>query len=149
MKNIALRNSIALFALALVCSVFAVAISPLSTQVAEATDNTGVYEMLTDEVITIYETEIAHEKVVSDMKAKTLSSLAEKNGFTLNKTKTLILLSDLSGRVGDKKTFVELAKMNDLSILIFGKKCIDKYAKTLPSERQDELKNMFLKAIKK
>ena len=147
MKNTASKQlfvcSLLLVALMLaLCTPFAI------SQNAVANAESDAYSMLNDEVIALYEREIANGAVVTNLKDKTISSLAEKNGFTVKKVQALILLSDLSARVGNKKTFVELAKMSDLSILVFGKKCIDKYAKTLPKERQEELKEMFLSAVK-
>ncbi|MBQ9276411.1 MAG: hypothetical protein IJ226_02325 [Clostridia bacterium] len=132
----------------LVALIVALCVPFATSQTAVANAESDVYSMLNDEVITLYEREIAGESVVTNLTNKTISSLAEKNGFTVKKVQALILLSDLSARVGDKKTFVELAKLPDLSLLVFGKKCVDKYAKTLPKERQEELKEMFLSAVK-
>ena len=131
-------------------SVFALGlVVALPTGTAHATQKeSALYSRLTNEIVELYEDDIAHTKVVSDKSEKDIEKLMSKYGFSKKKVQTLLLLADLSNRVGKTKTFAELASMHDRSILKFGKSCIDDYADTLPKEEKDALKTKLLNALK-
>ena len=125
---------------------FSFAVIPIAKGVVYA--ESGIYQKLNDELIALYETDIAGEKVVSDMPEKDLDALASKHGFSKKKTKALVILSDLSFRVGEGTPFCNLAKMSDMKIIKLARHLFDLYGKTLTQEQKDSLKEKALSAIK-
>lgn len=125
------------------------AIIPVQKDTAYAAEESPIYQKLNDALISLYETDIAGEKVVSDISEKDLKAIADKHGFSEKKTKALVILSDLSFRVGDGTPFCELAKMSDMKIVKFGKHLFDEYGKTLTDEQKSALKTKALQALNK
>ena len=119
---------------------------PTAQNIAYA--ESGIYQHLNDNIIELYEEDIAGKKVVSDMPEKDLETLAERHGFTLQKTKALIILSDLSFRVNEPAPFNTLATMRDVEIIRLGKHLFDLYGKTLSDEQKSALKSKALNALK-
>ena len=107
-----------------------------------------IYSFLTDDIIALYEEDVAGEAVVTNVPSARLEKLAKEHGFSLQKTKALIILSDLSRRVDQYKTFKTLAKMTDKEIFKFGKHLVDEYGKTLTEEEKQKLKQKALNALK-
>lgn len=119
-----------------------------ATPVAYAAKESPLYAKINDEMIDVYETEIAGHKVVSGISQSAIEMLGKKYGFSTSKTKALLVLADFSKLVGDEKTLADLSTMSDKELLAFTKKCVSVYVKPLSKERRDELKNKFLKAAK-
>lgn len=108
----------------------------------------GVYDILTPELVEMYEREIAGESIVSDKTASQLERSAGRLGVDVNKLKALMLLQDLASKVNKDISLSELSAMNDMKLLGFFKQCAEDYMSTLPEERREELKKMVADAVK-
>ena len=108
-----------------------------------------IYDMLSPELISIYETEIAGEPIVSKLGDAKLQRTADRLEITVAKLKAIMLLQDLCARVGEDITLSRLATMKDFALIKLAKEQAEKYAATLPETRRSELKEKFLAAIKK
>lgn len=144
-----MKKSLAFLCLTLAfATVFVVALTlPLPTQTAHA--ESGLYQKLNDELVKIYEEDVAHEPVITSIPEQDLKTLAEKHSFSIKKTKALVILSDLSFRVNEPTPFATLATMRDREIIRLGKHLFDLYGKTLSKEEKSALKAKALKALKK
>jgi|GEM_PF-6689478 len=151
MKNLVGRSArflkICIFS-AVFAAFFAISIALLPTSTAYAKGESPLYQKLNDEVVRLYEEEIAGEPVVTRLDDMAISNLAEANGFSVKKAQALLMLQDLSTRVGETRTFKDLSALSDYKIFKFGKHCVDSYSKTLSKDKKDELKRKFLEAIK-
>jgi len=107
-----------------------------------------IYDVLTPELIAMYEREISGKKILSDMSEKRLQRSAEKLGISISKMRAVILLQDLASRSGKNVSVSELAAMNEFKFIGYVKTCADDYLATLPEERQQELKQMLKDALK-
>lgn len=107
----------------------------------------GVYEMLTPELVEMYEREIAGEPVVSQKTTAQLARLAQRYNIEVNKLKAIMLLQDLAGKVNRDISLAELAAMNEMKLFAFFKQCGDEYLSTQSEERKAELKKMLADAI--
>ena len=108
----------------------------------------GVYDMLSPELVEIYEREIAGQSIVSSKTQAQLDRAAGRIGIDINKLKAIMLLQDLAGRVNRDISLDELAAMSDIKLLGFFKQCGDEYLATLTEERRSELKKMLTDCIK-
>ncbi len=108
----------------------------------------GVYDLLNDNLIDMYESEIAGERIVSDKSASQLKRTADRLGISAEKLKAIMLLQDLAGKTGRNASLSELAQMGDLKLLGYFKQCAKEYLATLPEERRAELEQKFKSAIK-
>lgn len=111
-------------------------------------DAAGVYDMLSPELVQIYEREIAGKAIVSDKSQSQLERSASRLSVDVNKLKALMLLQDLAGRTDSDISLSELALMSDMKLLALFKQCAESYMKTLPEERVEQLKKMFTDCIK-
>ncbi len=119
-----------------------------TSDVACASAKGEIFDMLSDEIIVLFEQEIAKKPVVSNMNEKAIEALADKYQISVQKTKTILLLHNLCEKSGDCVTIGELATMRDGDILKLGKSVVDDYCKTLSDEQKQELKQKFLGALK-
>ncbi|MDE7372490.1 MAG: hypothetical protein K2N18_00335 [Clostridia bacterium] len=108
----------------------------------------GVYDILTPELVEMYEREIAGESIVSNKTPSQLERSAGRLGVDLNKLKAIMLIQDLASKVDRDISLNELAAMNDMKLLSFAKQCAEKYSSTLSEERIEELKKMISGAVK-
>ncbi|MBQ3754600.1 MAG: hypothetical protein II867_00355 [Clostridia bacterium] len=148
MKIYALKTVVFSLALAAVLTLCLVCAFPAPSIAYADGKEHPLYTKLNDALIALYEEDIAHEPVVSNIPAKRIDALANKHGFSLKKTKSLIIISDLALRTGNQKSFNDLAKMKDREIFAFGKSCLSRYLDTLTQEEKDILKQKALDAIK-
>ena len=108
----------------------------------------GVYDMLTPELIEMYEREVAGESVISGKTQSQLERSAGRLNIEVNKLKALMLLQDLAGKVNRDISLNDLAAMSDMKLLTFAKQCADDYMGAQSEERQLELKKMVADALK-
>ena len=108
----------------------------------------GVYDLLNDELIDMYEREIAGEAIVSAKSTAQLERTANKLGIELNKLKAIMMLQDLASKTGNAVSLSELAEMSDIKLFGFFKQCGEAYLDTLPEARRQELKQMLTDALK-
>ena len=108
----------------------------------------GVYDILTPELVEMYEREIAGESVVSNKTQAQLERSAGRLNIDISKLKAVMLLQDLASKVDRDMSLNDLASMNDIKLLGFFKQCADVYLATLPEERQAELKKMVTDTVK-
>ncbi len=107
-----------------------------------------MYDMLTPKIIKLYEDEISHKPVVSNMSQKQLARLADRFGISVQKTKTILVLQDLIAQTGDSVNISELASMSNSEIIKCGKKYMDKYGERFTDEQKEELKQKLKEAMK-
>ena len=108
----------------------------------------GVYDILTPELVEMYEREIAGESVVSHKTQSQLERSAGRLGVELSKLKALMLIQDLASKADSDISLDELASMSDIKLLGFAKQCAEKYMSGLSEERREELKKMISGAVK-
>lgn len=108
----------------------------------------GVYDVLTPELIEMYEREIAGESIISNKTPSQLERSAGRLGVELSKLRALMLIQDLASKADSDISLNELASMNDMKLLAFAKQCAEKYASGLSEERREELKKMISGAVK-
>lgn len=108
----------------------------------------GVYDMLSDELIEMYEREIAGEQIVSNKTATQLERTAGRLGIDAKKLKAIMLLQDLASKVSNDVSLSELAAMSDIKLLGFFKQNGEAYLDTLSEERRQELKQMLSDTLK-
>lgn len=114
------------------------------TGVAEA----GLYDILNPQLIELYETEIAGEKIISSKSASQLQRSADRYSVSVQKMKCMILLQDFSARMGKSIGMNSLAEMSDFNLLSYAKGLIDEYAKTLDPEEKSRLEGLIKDALK-
>ncbi|MDE7281421.1 MAG: hypothetical protein K2N36_06745, partial [Ruminiclostridium sp.] len=107
----------------------------------------GVYDLLTDELIQTYETEIAGETIVSDKSASQLKRIADRLNISVEKLRAIMLLQDLAGKTGRNVSLSELADMSDIKLFTLLKDCGDDYMSTLTPERRAELEQKLKKSL--
>ncbi|MDE6302575.1 MAG: hypothetical protein K2M36_03185 [Clostridia bacterium] len=107
----------------------------------------SVYDMLSDELIDMYETEIAGEKIVSDKSASQLNRIASRLSIPVEKLKAIMLLQDLAGKAGESVSLSDLAAMSDIKLFTAFKGYADTYLSTQPAERRAELEQKLKKSL--
>lgn len=137
-----------IFAIALLLVAVCAVVLTTPFEIAQASAKKEIYDYLTDEIIAIYEQEIAKKPVVSNMNDKALLSLGEKHQISVQKTKTILLICDLCNRTDDCVKIGDLAKMKDGELIKVAKRAVDKYGEGLSKEQKDALKGKFLSALK-
>lgn len=128
--------SVAFFAI-LFALLFALPMSQHSAQAG------NIYDMLSDELVELYEREIAGCKVVTQYSAAQLDNMSKTLNVYEKKLEAVLLLQDLSVRVGENKGVGELAKMSDVALISYAGKIGKKYADTLSEERKEQLRSML------
>lgn len=108
----------------------------------------GMYDIVNDNIIKMYESEISLAPVASDKSQQWLDTMAARLGVCANKLKAALLLSDLAARVGESKSFTEIAAMKDIALLQYAKNLADKYLAAQPEQRRAYLKSLALNALK-
>ena len=111
-------------------------------------DASGIYDMLNEDIVKLYEKEIAGESIVSGASSSQLDRNAKRFNVDVQKLKAIMLLQDLAAKSGRNVSLAELAAMNDLKLISYFKQCAKDYLLTLPQERQEELERMFKSAAK-
>lgn len=107
----------------------------------------GVYDLLNADVIELYETDIAGEKIISNQSATQLARKASRLDIPVEKLKAVLLLQDFAGRTGRSVNLSELAEMSDLKLLALFKQCADDYLGTQPQGRRAELEQKLKKCL--
>lgn len=123
----------------------AVAILPACSEIANAFD---IFSKLNDEMIELYEKDVAHKEIVSSMPQAKLQSLATTLNISTNKLKAVLIINDLSNRVGEYPSLKTLSKMSDFSLIAYAKDIANKYADTLDDDKKTEFKNKLKEIIK-
>lgn len=100
----------------------------------------NVYDILSDDVIVFYETEIAGEKVVSDKSQKQIEGIASRYSVDTRKAKGLLLVYDFCERTGEAVSFPTLVDMKDSKIIQLVKTRIKVYEQSISDQKRAELK---------
>lgn len=132
----------------LLLGVCAMGTTKLLSSTEEPAYGGSVYDMLTPELISLYEREIALCPVVSNKSAAMLERTAQSLGISTAKLKTIMLLQDLAAKLGEDVSLSRLAEMSDMELLIYAKDRGAAYANSLSPKRREELKSMLLAALK-
>lgn len=115
----------------------------------EETYAESIYDKIGPEMIKLYEDEIAGEPIVSGISAANIARTAERLNIEQSKLRVLYVVQDIAVRVGKRISLDELAAMTDIAVFIYAKNCGEEYAKSLSPERREQLKQLFLAALKK
>ncbi len=113
----------------------------------EEADN-GIFDLLSPELIKVYEDNVAHTPVVSDISPAKLKRMAEKYGCGEKKMCALIVVRDMAARVGGSVTLAELSGESDLALIKRAKQYADIYSATLTDDEKRDLENKFKGAFK-
>lgn len=108
----------------------------------------SIYDLLSPDIIEIYEREISLCPVVSDTSAAMIERTAKTLGISEAKLKTVMLIQDLASRLDEDISLSRLAEMSDIELFIYAKDRGTAYANTLSPERREELKSLLLSALK-
>ncbi len=120
-------------------------ISKIKTTSASIFDKASIFNILTPEIVELYENDIAKKSVVSHISAVELNNICRKYKIPANKARALLIISDFSKMVGMDKDMAMLLDMNDLQIMRFARQCGEEYEKTLSPEKKAELKEKVSK----
>lgn len=132
-----------IFALAIVVCTIS---QPYQQPICQAYD---VYDMLTPQLIELYEKEIAECQIVSGKSQRQLERISKTLNISLNKAKAFLLLQDFASRTGDSVSLSTLAKMSDMEIFAFAKQRAEVYQTTITPERKEYLINLIKANLKK
>ncbi len=108
-----------------------------------------LFAVLNDDMIKLYEDEIAKEEVVSNQSSAKLERLSEALDVSVNKLKAMLIVQDMSARVGDRVSLSKLATLNDLQLIAFAKEKVDIYGESLTDEQKSDLKSKAKDALAK
>lgn len=133
MKNVAKTSGVMAIFLLLVCTFF-------FAQVDGVCAAWSVYDMLSDDVILFYESEIAGEKIVSDKSQRQIESVASRYSIAVRKAKGLLLVYDFCARTGEAVPFPTLVDMKDSKIIRLVKARIKVFEESIDDERRAQLK---------
>ncbi len=142
------RSTIILLAILLVAIVACAAVREVGATSDSEAYAAGIYDRVTPELIALYEKEISACPVVSDQNPARLLKTAEGLGIELNKLKALMLLQDLSARVGREISLSALAEKSEWALILYAKQCGDDYLAALPEEQRQRLKKLLFEALK-
>ncbi len=109
---------------------------------------TSVYDLLTPELISMYEREISLCPIVGNKPEAFLERTAQNLGISTAKLKAVMLLQDLAARLDENVSLSHLAAMSDLELIVYAKERATTYANTLAPERREQLKSMLFAALK-
>ncbi len=145
MKNIVKITKIALLILILSSIMFPFFSIFENENIASAYD---IFAKLNDDIIKMYEEDIAKNDFISSMKEEQLNALAITLNISIPKLKAVLIIKDLAFRVGEHKALEDLAKMRDLSLISYAKTLADKYGDTLPDTEKEQLKQKLKSVLK-
>lgn len=111
-------------------------------------DDDGIFGLLSPELIAVYEENVAHAPVVSDISPAKLRRMAQKYGCGEKKMCALVVVRDMAARAGGSVTLAELSEESDLALIKRAKQYVDIYAATLSDEEKHDLENKFKDAFK-
>ena len=114
------------------------------TKVARAS---GIEDMVTDELITFYEKEIAKDTFISSMTTMKKNRLMSAYDISEKRLYLTLILQDLGARVDDHKDFNQIAQMNDKQLFSYGKTLVLSFIDTLTEEEKARLKDGFKSAL--
>lgn len=114
------------------------------TKVARAS---GIEDMVTDELITFYEKEIAKDTFISSMTTMKKDRLMSAYDISEKRLYLTLILQDLGARVDDHKDFNQIAQMNDKQLFSYGKTLVLSFIDTLTEEEKARLKDGFKSAL--
>ena len=114
------------------------------TKVARAS---GIEDMVTDELITFYEKEIAKDTFISSMTAMKRDRLMSAYDINEKRLYLTLILQDLGARVGNHKDLNQIAQMNDKQLFSYGKTLVLSFIDTLTEEEKARLKDGFKSAL--
>lgn len=114
------------------------------TKVARAS---GIEDMVTDELISFYEKEIAKDTFISSMTTMKKNRLMSAYDINEKRLYLTLILQDLGARVDDHKDFNQIAQMNDKQLFSYGKTLVLSFIDTLTEEEKARLKDGFKSAL--
>lgn len=127
--------------LSVICAcVFSFALCSLALMPKDVCDGAGVLDILSPKVIEFYESEIAHDKVVTSKSEEWLERVGARYGISVQKVKAVLVVQDFCGLCGEEKTFAYLAICSDYELFAIVKGNVEVYLNTLEDAQKDELK---------
>lgn len=109
----------------------------------------GLLDMLTPEIIAMYEENIAKEQFITSIRPAKLDKMAEALGISTQKLKVIMIMKDVAGRTGTDLSLKDLATYSDAQIMKEGRKYIEAYVNTLSEEEKKLLGDKFKTFTKK
>lgn len=113
-----------------------------------SSNENGIFDLLSPELVRVYEENVSKEPVVSDLSPARLARMAQKYGCGEKKMCALIVVRDMAARAGGSVTLAELSKESDLALIKRAKQYVDVYAATLSDEEKKDLEDKFKAALK-
>lgn len=102
-----------------------------------------IFDMLTPELISYYETYIAKEKVVTGIKPQKLIRLTETYNVSENKMFALIIVQDIASKNKQKVSLTVLSEKSDNELIAYGREQFVVYIEGLPEEEKQMLAEKF------
>lgn len=131
MKKIIILSSICIFTFAFALC----AIMP-----SEVGYCAGVLDILSPKAIEFYEGEIAGRQVVSNKSYEWLERVGSRYNISAQKVRAVLVVQDFCKLCGEDRSFAELAKCQDLELLVIVKEHVDVYLSLLDDAKKEELK---------
>lgn len=100
----------------------------------------ALVDILTPEIIELYETEIAHSRVVSSKSEEWLSRTAERYDISVQKVKAVLIVQSFCALTGEEMSFPQLAELGDHKLLELVKQRSSIYTDSLSDEQKEALK---------
>lgn len=103
-------------------------------------DGASVLDILSPKVIDFYESEIAHNKVVTSKSDEWLERVGTRYDISVQKVKAVLVVQNFCKLCGEEKTFSELAKCSDYELFSIVKEHVEVYLNTLDDTQKEGLK---------
>lgn len=127
--------------LSVICAcILSFALCSMAFMSKDVCDGASVLDILSPKVIEFYESEIAHNKVVTNRSEEWLERVADRYNISVQKVKAVLVVQDFCGLCGENKTFAELAKCSDYELFAIVKEHIEEYLNSLDDAQKEELK---------
>lgn len=114
----------------------------------EARDDNGIFDLLSPELVKVYEENVAGKPVVSDLSPAKIRRMAQKYDCGEKKMCALVIVRDMAARAGGSVSLAELAGESDLALIKRAKQYVDVYTATLTDAEKKDLEAKFKAVLK-
>lgn len=118
-----------------------------ATALSQSKEN-GIFDLLSPELIKVYEENVSRAPVVSDISPARLKRMAQKYGCGEKKMCALVVVRDMAARAGGSVSLAELSRESDLALVKRAKQYADVYIETLSDAEKKDLEAKFKEALK-
>ena len=106
-------------------------------------NSSDIYNLLTPELITFYETYFAKEKIITDLKPQKLARMTDTYDVSKNKMYALIIVQNISSKNKQKMTLTALSEKSDSELVRYGKEQFTIYIDSLSEDEKQLLAEKF------